>query len=121
MISGSVSGYTDISVAETYYFAVKRSSVKPTANIQGHPLIDDVCFIFESEGEEGPEETYVVLDKNLMKKGGASGHRLLFAYHSRRPQGLCNVKYEAATMDRYPQKVRTEPAAVPCSAVLCDM
>ena len=103
MISGSVCGNTDGHIAESLFFAVKRSVVSPSANIQGYPLIDDICFIYESEGEEGPDD-YILIDKCLTKKNNTSD-RIFVSYHCRKPLGLCNLKYKAATVDRYPQKV----------------
>ena len=104
LISGSVCGNTDPHIAEPYFFAVKRSVAAPSAYLQGYPIIDDICFIWESEGEEAPEE-YVVLDKCLIKKS-TSSHRIFVSYHVRKPVGLCNLKYKATTVDRYPKKVR---------------
>ena len=103
IIGGSVCGNTDTHVAESYFFAVKRSTAIPAAYLQGYPIIDDICFIFESEQEEAPDD-YVVLDKCLIKKSNSS-HRIFVSYHVRKPIGLCNLKYKAATVDRYPQKV----------------
>ena len=105
VLGGYVCGHTDITLAEQYFIAVKRSVVNSQANIQGYPIIDDICFVCESEGEQEPsEDAYVMLDMCLTKKSG-SALRIFIGYHSRKPMGLSNVKYEAATVDRYPQQV----------------
>jgi hypothetical protein len=105
VLGGYVCGHTDGAIAEPYFFAVKRSSVNPEANLLGYSIIDDICFIFESEGEEEPmDEAYIILDKCLLKKSQTS-HKIYLGYHERRPQGLCDIKYESATLDRYPEKV----------------
>lgn len=102
VLGGAVCGYTDISLADPYYLSVKRSQPTPQANIDGYPIIDDICFVLESEGEEPPASDYIMLDKCLLKKN--SNHKIYLAYHVRKPQGLCNISYEAATVDRYPQQ-----------------
>ena len=100
VLGGAVCGYTDISLADPYYLSVQRSQPTPQANLDGYPIIDDICFVFESEGEEPPASDYIMLDRCLIKKGNI---KIYLAYHVRKPQGLCNVKYEAHTIDRYPQ------------------
>jgi len=100
-ISGNVCGNTDIRIAESLYFAVKRSDASAAVNIDGYPIIDDICLVVESEDEQAPEG-YVVLDSNLVRKS-ASSHRIMVSYHVRQPQGLCNLSYKATTIDRYPK------------------
>ena len=91
--------------------AIKRAQASEVTFIQGEPLVDDICLVLINEGEEVPEG-YVSLERLLPQKEFVRGSKLsqgfaktVIAYHQRPAMGLCDLSYESATLDRYPQKV----------------
>ena len=91
--------------------AVKRAHASDEQYIQGEPLVDDICLVLVNEGEEVPEG-YVSLERISAQKDGSRSaksaqglSRIVLAYHQRPAMGLCDLSYESATLDRYPQKV----------------
>lgn len=91
--------------------AIKRVHASETMFIQGQPLVDDICVVLMNEGEEVPEG-YVSLERipavkesNRTAKPSQTSSRIILAYHQRPAMGLCDLSYESATLDRYPQKV----------------
>jgi hypothetical protein len=85
--------------------AVRRASSSNSTIILGEPLIDDICIINRSLNEFEPED-YVVVDRCLQSPKTWAGDDMLIAYHKREPLGLCDLKYESATLDRFPHDVR---------------
>ena len=88
-------------------------------------MVDDICFVLTEDGEEVPEG-YVSLDREMSSEkdnapgggkwtGGTANNRavrsnsttgkVILAYHQRPSMGLCDLRYESCTLDRYPQKV----------------
>ena len=91
--------------------AIKRAQASEVTFIQGEPLVDDICLVLINEGEEVPEG-YVSLERLLPQKDSVRGSKpsqgfakTVIAYHQRPAMGLCDLSYESATLDRYPQKV----------------
>ena len=91
--------------------AIKRAQASEVTFIQGEPLVDDICLVLINEGEEVPEG-YVSLERLLPQKESIRGSKTsqgltktVIAYHQRPAMGLCDLSYESATLDRYPQKV----------------
>lgn len=84
--------------------AVRRADANHSMLIEGMPLIDDIVIINRSLGEFEPED-YVVIDRCLQQPKTWSGDSMILAFHKREPLGLCNLKYESATLDRFPQHV----------------
>ena len=90
--------------------AIKRAHASEVTFIQGEPLVDDICLVLVNEGEEVPEG-YVSLERMFSKeqsraaKSSQGVPRIVLAYHQRPAMGLCDLSYESATLDRYPQKV----------------
>lgn len=92
--------------------AIKRAHASEVTFIQGEPLVDDVCLVLINEGEEVPEG-YVSLERILPQKETSRTaktpqgiSKIVVAYHQRPAMGLCDLTYESATLDRYPQRVR---------------
>ena len=124
--------------------AIKRAKVSAEEFIQGEPLVDDICFVLTEDGEEVPEG-YVSLDREITSEkdhapgggkwtGGAANNRtarsnstttgkVILAYHQRPSMGLCDLRYESCTLDRYPQKVnnhcRTNHWLLPYTLFMC--
>jgi hypothetical protein len=91
--------------------AIKRATASEVMFIEGEPLVDDVCLILSNDGEEVPEG-YVSLERisNVKEslrssKASQTAVKIVLAYHQRPAMGLCDLSYESATLDRYPQKV----------------
>lgn len=103
-ISGAFTGDLNVGGSLTY-FAIQYSDKSPSSLISGMPIIDDICLFRSSTNAEGSEE-YNIIDKNINK--GARGEKLYFGYHSRNPMGLCDLKYEYGTLDRYPLQVNKQ-------------
>ncbi len=83
--------------------AIRRNVISPTSYIHGSPIVDDVCVVILSKHEDIPEG-YVFIDKNVNK--GSSGDKLYIAYRQLSPIGLCDLGYNASTLDRYPLEVK---------------
>lgn len=81
--------------------ALKRCRPSNNHFILGQPMVDNVVMVFPSRDESAPEG-YVRLDRNLNR--GSSGEKTILAYHERQPLGICDLRYECVTLDRYPQK-----------------
>lgn len=84
--------------------AVRRANGSHSVLIEGMPLIDDIVIINRSLNEFEPED-YVIIDRCLQQPKTWSGYNMILAYHKREPLGLCDLKYEAATLDRFPHEV----------------
>lgn len=73
--------------------------------IHGEKLIDDICVVMTSNCDDIPENY-----KDVMVVGtaqpGAVDPGYFFMYHDCSPLGLCDLGFEASTVDRYPAKVR---------------
>jgi hypothetical protein len=109
----------DRSISKTYpaeienvgVLAVKRAKASEITFIQGEPLVDDICLVLMSEGEEVPEG-YVSLERAVTaKEANRNGKsvittKVVVAYHQRPAMGLIDLSYESVTLDRYPQKVQ---------------
>jgi len=97
---------TDMFPYASTRLAIRRAETGGSAFIHGQPLIDDIVLADLTMGEEAPRE-YEVIDKPLSPKMGGSGtqhpHKVVVSYHRRTPLGLCDMQYEAYTLDRYPQ------------------
>ncbi len=103
MLQTSVSGLfpADINTAAAASVLIyKRADHGLTEYFVGSKFIDDICVVFEGNGEEAPEE-YVLL-KNYANSGSPPGDRVRIAYRTCVPLGLCDLKYESTTLDRYP-------------------
>jgi hypothetical protein len=109
----------DRSISKTYpaeienvgVLAVKRAKASELTFIQGEPLVDDICLVLMSEGEEVPEG-YVSLERQVSAKEASRMNKsvvttkVVVAYHQRPAMGLIDLSYESVTLDRYPQKVQ---------------
>jgi hypothetical protein len=84
--------------------AVRRADASHSMLIEGNPLVDDICIINRSLGEFEPED-YVIVDRCLQQPKFWGGDNMVIAYHKRDALGLCDLKYESATLDRFPQEV----------------
>eukprot|EP01034_Spumella_vulgaris_P022474 gene22474-28602_t len=82
---------------------------------EGEPLIDDLCIVLsvssDTQSEETPEEYHeiekcaVVGQTNVHAAANATiPQTYTVAYHQRAALGLCDLGYDSATLDRYPQK-----------------
>jgi hypothetical protein len=87
--------------------AVKRASLTPQALIHGVPIIDDICLVNSSAGETPPDE-YIYLDKPLdtatLSQLRLSMEKIHLIYRHRPAMGLCDLPFEATTLDRYPMQ-----------------
>jgi hypothetical protein len=81
--------------------AFKRSEA---ANpfLSGEELIDDICIL--SNEEEIPDG-YTEIEKNGQHNHHAAQINHFFAYHVVSEMGICDLKYESSTLDRYPLEV----------------
>ena len=84
--------------------AVRRADGSKSMIIKGMPLIDDIVVINRSLKEYEPED-YVIIDRCLQQPKTWGGDSMILAYHKREALGLCDLKYESATLDRFPQQV----------------
>ena len=82
--------------------AIKRCRPSNTHFILGQPYIDNLVLVFVNRDESTPEG-YISLDRNINR--GSSGDKAFLAYHQRPPLGICDLRYECVTLDRYPQQV----------------
>lgn len=79
--------------------------------IQGEPMIDDICCMLRPGTSEELPTGYVMVEKttypNNATAAAAAAGQPYFAlgYHVRTPVGLCDLRYESATLDRYPAQV----------------
>ncbi len=99
----------------TGYIAVRRAKSTAMAYIKGDPLIDDVVMIWSKKNEEVPEryeEAAVVKAESSMtsmaqqmgiRTMGSLPENMTIGYHSRRPLGLTDLRYNSATLERYPE------------------
>ena len=98
-VSGNFPG--DINTATSSSFlAYKRANNGLREYFVGTPFVDDICVVIESQGEDAPEG-YVVLD-NYANSGPPYGDTVRIAYRNCVPLGLCDLRYESATLERYP-------------------
>lgn len=97
-ISGAFSA--DLNPGGTSMFlGVEYAPITSESLVHGHRLIDDIMIIGTPTSDES-SPGYSVVDKNLNKN--AKGSKLFLAYHHRGPMGLCDLRYECDTLDRYP-------------------
>ena len=99
-LSGTFAGDLNVGGNATY-IAVQRSGDDVSHLINGYQLVDDICLFEYPHGEDVPY-SYVIVDRNLNK--GAKGSKLFFGYHSRNALGICDMRYECGTLDRFPLK-----------------
>ena len=86
----------------TIYF--KRASATADRWLVGDPIIDEInIFISLSNNPEKIPVGVVVLDCPINK--GAPGENAILLYNSRRPLGICELPYDAKTLNRYPSTV----------------
>jgi hypothetical protein len=111
LIDRSITKMFSAEIENVGALAIKRVHASETMFIQGQPLVDDICVVLMNEGEEVPEG-YVSLERipavkesNRTAKPSQTSSRIILAYHQRPAMGLCDLSYESATLDRYPQKV----------------
>ena len=101
-ISGAFTGDLNPGGAVTY-LAYKQSENTNIEMIHGTTLIDDIYVLpWQNKGDE-LFQNFVIIDKNLNK--GFKGEKLNLAYHERSPLGLCDMRYQYSTIDRYPVQV----------------
>ena len=81
-------------------FIIKRSPYGFREYFKGTSFIDDICIVIENNGEEIPGD-YVAIEKPA-NKGPPYGDVVRVAYRLCVPLGICDLKYESATLDRYP-------------------
>jgi hypothetical protein len=83
------------------YIAVQRGSDRSSSLINGYQLVDDLCLFSSTQGDDIPFG-YTIIDKNINR--GAKGNKIFLGYHSRNALGICDLRYECGTLDRYPLK-----------------
>lgn len=98
-ISGTHSGDLNVGGTQTF-IATQRVNDLEDALINGSTIIDDICIFYAPKGGEELPDDYFIIDKNLNR--GLRGNKLFFGYHQRSPMGLCDMRYEYNTLDRYP-------------------
>ena len=105
VIQTSVSGLfpADINTATMASVLIyKRSDYGLREYFIGSSFIDDISVVLENNGEEAPEG-YIILD-NYANSGPPNGNVVRIAYRKCIPLGLCDLKYESVTLDRYPKE-----------------
>jgi hypothetical protein len=110
----SVEKFHESNTSSFTRLAVKRSP--QNLFIQGAPIIDDICVVNASLGETSPRE-YVWINKAINNTKGSIADKIFLAYHHRSPLGLCDIPFEAVTLDRYPSAVRS--ISLPISSSYC--
>jgi hypothetical protein len=85
---------------------IKRAPDDDYVFSHGHAFVDDVCVVNLSEEETAPEE-YRTIDQLMggNSRGSSVGDKVMLSYHHRPALGICNIPFEAATLDRYPRQV----------------
>jgi hypothetical protein len=83
------------------FLGVEYAPITLDALVHGRRIIDDIMILTTPTSDEN-SPGYSVIDKNLNKN--AKGTKLFLAYHYRPPMGLCDLRYECDTLDRYPQQ-----------------
>ncbi len=85
------------------YVAYRRAAVGPSALLHGDQIIYDLCVVKKSLKEDIPDH-YVVVDRDTVGLAGLSTDLSLCARFMP-AMGICDLSYEAATLDRFPLKV----------------
>lgn len=83
--------------------AVKRALLALNIFLYCPPMIDEICIVNITQGEEGPAEFHIT-NKYINPKNSSSD-KILISYHRRDPIGLCDIQFECCTLDKYPDKV----------------
>ena len=120
LITNSISGHYSAYMSEYFgYIAVTRSTGSALEYLRGKAFIEDIQVVVFVQGEDIPERymevEHVVETKSLSSTMAAAmtGAKLpkevdlnvvAIAYRLTEPVGLCDLHYEAATLDRYPQE-----------------
>ena len=84
--------------------AIRRASASDSAIVNGIPFIDDIGVINVTQNEVEPEG-FQVVDRYVQQPKSWKGDNMKIAYHKREPLGLCDLKYESSTLDRFPLEV----------------
>lgn len=108
LIKSSPSGLESALLKGMGYLAVRRADTSSVMFIEGEPLLDDLCVVLRAKGEELPEG-YREVEKSTYHAAGAqsaanAAHQFSIGYHQRAPVGLCDLGYDSATLDRFPQQ-----------------
>eukprot|EP00605_Chrysophyceae_sp_TOSAG23-4_P000418 GSChrysophyteH1.ASY1.ANO1.474.1 assembled CDS len=100
----------------TGYVAVRRARKSAMAYVKGDRIIDDVATIWLQEGESVPERyekaavarTETAMSSMAQQMGmrptNAASETFGLVYHTRAPVGLTDLRYNSATLERYPQQ-----------------
>lgn len=111
LLRNSISGAESSQLRQLGYLAIKRADTSSVMFIQGEPMIDDICCLMRPGTAEELPTGYVMVEKtaypNNATAAAAAAGQPYFAlgYHVRSPVGLCDLRYESATLDRYPAQV----------------
>jgi hypothetical protein len=92
-----------MSTTSSTYLAFRRCVNDVENFIRGRPFIDDIIFLNFSQGDELPCG-YTLVDRNINKGAPNGTDEVFLAYRKRAPVGICDMAYEAATLDRYPRQ-----------------
>lgn len=97
--SGKGSGY----IKPFGFLALKRGSVNRDHIINGEEILFDICVIKQSLKEEVPEQYYPIeKDSAASMTPSFSSPDIVLVTRKLPAMGICDLGYEASTLDRYP-------------------
>jgi hypothetical protein len=85
------------------FLAIKTSISDTYSYFHGEPMIHDICVVKRSAREELPER-YMPVERDSQGIWSSLSADLTYAVRFLPAMGLCNLAYEAVTLDRYPLK-----------------